>query len=278
MLLGATPAMTTSGFMPPSMAAFGTQPGTPIHSAAAINMNNAAVAMNHMQLYRAPFVNPIDAVTHGAPLTPVKTIPERCFDSFYHHYHASHPFLLPKDFLLRHIRGSGNTLDHLQAAIRYVGSLFIDAGPVRAIYLDEAIQMCYLPTTPKDGFLIQALLLLIVALDGSCEQERARALLGDCERIAIEIGLNTRQFAGANSRGIPVLEESWRRTWWDLYVCDGMIAGVHRATNFLLFDVAADVGLPCEEHEYLSGVSSHLLDGFVPPRLTRTEHPTSNVH
>ncbi|KAI0166526.1 hypothetical protein GGR57DRAFT_496790 [Xylariaceae sp. FL1272] len=59
--------------------------------------------------------------------------------------------------------------------------------------------------------------------------------------------------ATTHGGGNPRLEESWRRTWWDLFVVDGMIAGVHRQTNFLLFDIVADVGLPCEEQEFLSG-------------------------
>jgi hypothetical protein len=38
-----------------------------------------------------------------------------------------------------------------------------------------------------------------------------------------------------------------------------MIAGVHRVTTFALFDISADVALPCEEHQYLSGVSNRPL-------------------
>ena len=139
--------------------------------------------------------------------------------------------------------------------MRYIGSLFIDAGPARASYLDEALRLAYLPTTPRDGFLVQAMILLIVGLDGSCENDRARQLLLDAEQLAVEIGLNTRDFAAANGRLNPVLEESWRRTWWDLFVVDGMVAGVHRVTNFLLFDVPGEAALPCEEHQYQSGVS-----------------------
>jgi hypothetical protein len=33
-----------------------------------------------------------------------------------------------------------------------------------------------------------------------------------------------------------------------------MIAGVHRDTDFALFDVSVDVDLPCEEWQYFSGV------------------------
>jgi hypothetical protein len=31
---------------------------------------------------------------------------------------------------------------------------------------------------------------------------------------------------------------------------------VHRVTNFLLFDIPTDVGLPCDELQYRAGVSS----------------------
>lgn len=217
----------------------------------------AAASMNHLQPFikTSPYANPLDAVAHGAPIAPMASVAEKCFDSFYYHYHAAHPFVLPKQHLIRHKQETGQKLDHLFAAMKYVGALFLDAGPARASYLDQALSLCHSPTTPKDGFLVQALLLLIVALDGSCEQDKARDLLGEAERVAVEIGLNTRQFATVHGRGNPILEESWRRTWWDLYVCDGMVAGVHRVTNFLLYDVASDVALPCEESEYLSGVS-----------------------
>ncbi|KXH27117.1 hypothetical protein CNYM01_04391 [Colletotrichum nymphaeae SA-01] len=198
----------------------------------------------------------------GVPAqVPVPTLAERCLDSFYHYFYASHPFALPKEWLLRIMRDTN--MEPLLAAIRWVGALFLDVGPARAGFLDEALRLVQDPTTRRDGFFVQALILLIVGLDGSCEQERARNLLGDAERIALELGLNTREYATQYGRGIPVLEESWRRTWWDLFVVDGMVAGVHRQTNFLLFDVPADAALPCEEHQYLSGT--------IPPPLTLTD-------
>lgn len=249
MLLGATaPPLTSTAAFTPS-AVLGTHPSSPFLTAAA--------SMDHLQLYRNSSFGTSydDAVQHHDPVARVISIGDKCFDSYYYNCHASHPFVLPKEYLLRHIRDSGQKLDHLLAAMRYVGSLYLDAGPVRASYLDEALRSCYAPNTAKDGFLVQALLVLIVALDGSCQQDKARNLLGDVERISVEIGMNNRQFATLHGRGNPVMEESWRRTWWDLYIVDGMIAGVHRITSFLLFDMAADVALPCEETEYLSGVS-----------------------
>ncbi|OLN81823.1 hypothetical protein CCHL11_08898 [Colletotrichum chlorophyti] len=192
---------------------------------------------------------------------PVPTLAERCLDSFYRHFHASHPFVLPKEWLLRIMRDTN--IEPLLAAIRWVGSLFLEVGPARAGFMDEALRLVQDPATPRDGFVVQALIALIVGLDGNCEQEKARNLLADAERIALEIGLNTREYAIQYGRGLPILEESWRRTWWDLFVVDGMVAGVHRQTNFLLFDVPADAALPCEEHQYLSG--------NIPPPATLTE-------
>ncbi|KAJ0339737.1 hypothetical protein COL922a_004129 [Colletotrichum nupharicola] len=215
---------------------------------AAIGFNSNQLALNQQQ--------------NGVPAqVPVPTLAERCLDSFYHHFHASHPFALPKEWLLRIMRDTN--VEPLLAAIRWVGSLFLEIGPARAGFLDEALRLVQDPTTTKDGFFVQALILLIVALDGSCQQEKARTLLGEAERIAIEQGMNTREYATQYGRGIPILEESWRRTWWDLFVVDGMVAGVHRQTNFLLFDVPADAALPCEEHQFMSG--------NIPPSMTLAE-------
>lgn len=184
------------------------------------------------------------------------SLAERAVDAFYFYFHPGHPFVLPKEYLLR--LSKEQDLRHLMAAIRYIGSLYLEqpggSGPTRATFFDEAVRLAYAPTTPRDGFLVQTLLLLAIGLDGDCQQDRARQMLAVLERTALEINIHMREYATLHGRGNPVVEESWRRTWWDLYVVDGMIAGVHRATTFLLFDVPSDVGLPCEEAQYLSGV------------------------
>jgi len=207
--------------------------------------------------FKASCRSVFDACQAGAkpkPI-PVKSVPERCLDAYYHYFFGSHPFVLPREHLLR-LSKSG-VMEVVLAAIRWVGSIFIDVGPaVRESLFEEAYRLIYDPSTPRDGFMVQAMMLLIVGLDGCCKQEKARAILSDVERLALEIDLNTRPFATLHGQGIPVLEESWRRTWWDLFIIDGMIAGVHRVTNFLLFDVPVDVALPCEEHQYLSSVST----------------------
>lgn len=50
-----------------------------------------------------------------------------------------------------------------------------------------------------------------------------------------------------------VLEESWRRTWWELYFLDGLLAGIQQRESFKLWSVECTVPLPCEEAEYMKG-------------------------
>lgn len=256
MLLGTavtTPTPSVSTFNPAVVL-----PQTPVTP-----FMTSAPALAGLQLYRNPFLNGAGGVLaerNGQPPPPPprpQTIPERCFDAFYSHFHAGHPAVLPKEHLLR--LAKDRPLEPLLAAMQWVGSLYVDdLGPARATLLDEAMAALYAPDVAKDGFLVQAMVMVLVGLDGSTRQEEARGLLSDAERIAIEIGLYQRAYAAAHGAGSAVLEESWRRTWWDLFVVDGMVAGVHRATNFLLFDIVSDVALPCEEHEYKSGVSGFL--------------------
>ncbi|POR37884.1 Uncharacterized protein TPAR_01909 [Tolypocladium paradoxum] len=239
-----------TGFTPPSMMP-GATPGP--------QFGSTPVASN-MELYKSYCsINGIDPVGFAMnhhngsipPLVPVQSLADRCLDSYYHHFFASHPFVLPREHLMR--MAKGGMVEPLLAAMRWVGSIFVDVGPsARDGLFDEAYRLIYESQRPRDGFIVQAMMVLIVGLDGSCQQDKAREILNDVERLALEIDLNTRPFATIHGQGMPVLEESWRRTWWDLFIIDGMIAGVHRVTNFLLFDVPADVALPCEEHQYLS--------------------------
>jgi hypothetical protein len=177
---------------------------------------------------------------------------ERCIEAFFYHFYPTHPFVVPRaNFMaLRKER----RLDCLEAAIRYVGSFYVEQAPTIALGV-EAERLAYHTDTPSDGFRVQALLVLAIGLDGYTFQEKALQMLIESQNLALELGLNKRGFASIHSNGSKIVEESWRRTWWELYVIDGMIAGVHQRSSFRLNDIPADVALPCEEKQYISGVS-----------------------
>ncbi|KAI1844917.1 hypothetical protein JX265_009543 [Neoarthrinium moseri] len=245
MLLGASVSTPAA----PSLAMFNPAMGMPDITGSPFG---ATPTMSGLQLYRQPYLGGAnDAVVELNHHKPPQSIPERCIDSFYYHFYPGHPTVLPKERLLR--MAKDRDLEHLLAAMRWAGSLYFEVGPQRATFFEAAMRLIYAEDVARDGFLVQAMLILLIGLDGSCQQEKARDILSDAERIAIEIGLYQRSYATNNGQGNPMLEESLRRTWWDLFVVDGMVAGVHRATNFLLFDIVSDAGLPCEEHQYISG-------------------------
>lgn len=146
-------------------------------------------------------------------------------------------------------------LQHLEAAMRYIGSFYLAQASTTASAA-EAERAVYNMTCPKDGFKVQAMLILAIGLDGYTLQEKALQFLVQAQDVALELGMNRREFASSNGNGLNFLEESWRRTWWELFVVDGMIAGVHQRSAFRLNDIPAEVGLPCEEEQYANGVSN----------------------
>jgi hypothetical protein len=77
--------------------------------------------------------------------------------------------------------------------------------------------------------------------------------------IALEIGMHLQSFAVANGNGDAVLEESWRRTYWGMFVVEATIEAIRRTYNFKLWHIHADVDLPCEELEYRNEVGTMYL-------------------
>ncbi|KAE8453374.1 hypothetical protein EG329_010235 [Mollisiaceae sp. DMI_Dod_QoI] len=195
------------------------------------------------------------------PLPSGLELRERCIEAFYYHFYPAHPFVLPRHnfYALRKER----PIDHLEACMRYVGSFYVPQAPTVALGL-EAERSVYHPECRKDGFRVQAMLILAIGLDGYTYQEKALQILLDAQDLALELGMNKRDYALMNGNGSEVLSESWRRTWWELYIVDGMIAGVHQKSTFRMKEIPADVALPCEEKEFASGQipPPHSLEDF----------------
>jgi hypothetical protein len=137
--------------------------------------------------------------------------------------------------------------------MEFVGSLFAPgaAKGMLRVRAESALPPDHLPAT---GFTVQSLLIFAIAVHACNEFVRARGILDHAIRIALQINMNSNSFSIANGEGCSVLEESWRRTWWSLYVTDGIFAGIRHCLTFSLRDIKADVDLPCEEATYQSGV------------------------
>jgi len=177
---------------------------------------------------------------------------ERCLEAFFQYFHDSHPFLPPRRLVLQMLRT--RTMNHLETAMCYVGSQYVPAASAVAFAL-EFESLISGADVSNDGSVVQAMLLFAIGLDGNNDQKRALEILHRAQTLALQLGMHQHEYAVVNGAGSSVLEESWRRTWWELYIVDGIIAGLHQKSTFHLQDMVSSVPLPCEEKEYASGVS-----------------------
>lgn len=177
-------------------------------------------------------------------------------NAFYNYFHAAHPFL-PPQHCLSLLEGSQTT--HLELAIRFIGSLYV---PSAKTYEYQAAfrQLIANNALPMDGTRVQALLLFAIGLHMSDLEQESAEVMREVAQLACDLGMNRNDFAMRYGNGQPVLEECWRRTWWEVFVCDGFFTGVNpQHYAMVLQDIKQDVFLPCEEAQFHAGVSVVVL-------------------
>ncbi|KAF7902894.1 hypothetical protein EAF00_002796 [Botryotinia globosa] len=175
---------------------------------------------------------------------------KRLTDLYYNFFHKAHPYIVPKPHLLSRLESDPDSLNNLMLVMQYIGSLYapdLPSADFRAI----AVNQLDLVNLPQTGFSVQTLLLLAIAVHAEDERQQARAILDRSICMALELGINHRAFAEMERD--PVLAESWRRTFWGLYVLDGVFSGIACASSFILSAIETQVDLPCEDYEYESG-------------------------
>lgn len=183
-------------------------------------------------------------------------------DLYYASFHDAHPIVLPRKFLNQRLQTNRSSLRHLLPVMEFVGSLFAQ-GSAKEVLRARADFTLLTDNLPATGFTVQSLLIFAIAVHACNEFVHARGILDHAVRIALQINMNSNSFSAANGEGSAILEESWRRTFWFLFVTDGIFAGIRHCLTFSLHDIQADVDLPCEEANYQSGVST------VPIKLSR---------
>jgi Fungal Zn(2)-Cys(6) binuclear cluster domain/Fungal specific transcription factor domain len=168
-------------------------------------------------------------------------------DAFYTCSYPAHPFVIPPQYYGRDPSAVPN---HLQNVFRFVGSHFVPGacpGSLRFAALATISD-----AVPDDGYKVQSLLLLSMALFARFEQPQGFEALQTAINLALRLGMNHSTYGSFNGQGNEVLEESWRRTWWNLYTVDGLVTAIDGlGWTSILRDVPSDVPLPCECNDYL---------------------------
>ena len=177
---------------------------------------------------------------------------------YYDNFHIFHPCALPRRHLISLYRDPTRqpSLIPVIAVKRLIGYLY--GVKEWSDQLRGRVDDCLAPACPTDPFTVQARLLYSVALFWHRRLTESKQQMSTAVRHALELGMHRREFAFEHGRGDQVLQECWRRTWWQIYSIDGAFAGTTGAKTFVTMDVDATTDLPCEEFEYESGVSSVL--------------------
>lgn len=167
------------------------------------------------------------------------------FSLFFSSFWPSHPFLPSSRDIEDYLRNNeGTSLVHV---INYIGSLYAYAG-------NNQLQSITFPQIlheyPQTGIAVQSLILLSISSHMANNPIQAQAFLRTAIDIALAIGLHRHDFGTSPGEGSHATIESWRRTWWELYILDITFAGLNQTSNMWLKGVESDVLLPCEEAIY----------------------------
>jgi len=182
---------------------------------------------------------------------PVDNSRDGLISAYFIYFHPCHPFLLPHEHTLEVLQQ--RSFRHLELAIQYVGSFYVPTAR-KADYRDTLRRHVLQDNSGKDGTFVQALLLLAIGLHIENDDEDSASVLSSAVALALDLGMHYRNFAHIHGENNPLLEESWRRTWWELFVIDGMMGGVNKKYTLQLMQVDMNVSLPCEERNYYPGV------------------------
>lgn len=159
---------------------------------------------------------------------------------YYLHFHDSHPILLPRKFLFKPLFEQYPS--YLKKTMHLVGSHYESKSSANTSVIDQELSN----ESSKSGYVVQTFLLYAIVLHARDEQKRARQMIDTAIEMAVDIGMHLEQFAVKNGNGSMHLEECWRKTWWELYIVDGML-NLHMQLPFRPWNIEMSVLLPVDE-------------------------------
>lgn len=184
---------------------------------------------------------------------------------YFGYFHSAHPCVLPLSVLRRYLYDDRARL--LIQVVSYIGSLFAPHIPSESHQdpLEATLNDVRSGKRATHPFDVQAVLLYSIAIYWRHERHEGTALLGESVIMAIRLGMHHKSFAILHGQGDATLEESWRRTWWQIFIADMHLAGSAHEMTSRTGGIDMTVDLPCEESDYEAGVwfsPAKLKSGF----------------
>ncbi|KAL3468932.1 hypothetical protein BJX99DRAFT_265683 [Aspergillus californicus] len=197
------------------------------------------------------------SLTESDPATPDVAY-DPMVQLYYQNFHPSHPITIPRKALNSSL--SYLIPPYLLSIMRYIGAHFYPNPSVKQSLRPAAYSFLSDPSL-RDGFKVQGLLLLAIVDHSNGHEQSAQRLIHTAVNLALEIGMHEACFARAHSFDHSILEESWCRTYWELYIVDGLLSAMREQSPFRLFHQPVSVQLPCCERMYN-------LDNAIPTNQT----------
>lgn len=174
-------------------------------------------------------------------------VDQQLLQLYYQNFHTAHPILIPLSAL------QGSLAEHIPTQLvtimRYIGAHYHPDESIRQTLRASALQT---PSSlPADGFWVQCMLLLAICEHAHDGESSSSTYIDLAVQRALELGMQHASFAIAHGHASPLLEEMWRRTYWELYVVDVLLSAPRQQRSALYHShTLSDVSLPCDEALY----------------------------
>jgi hypothetical protein len=177
---------------------------------------------------------------------------DRLLELYFENFWPSYPVVLPLHFLQQRRTRGNHGMDELLCVLHYIGAIYAPWTPSEPYY-QVVLKTLNSPRLAHTAFSVQALMLLAIARYHTNSKQEGQTRLSMAISIALELRMNQRGFAQAYGEADPVLEESWRRTYYMLNIADQHLAIVSNLPIYTLANFPNMVDLPCDDANFKSG-------------------------
>lgn len=169
------------------------------------------------------------------------------FSIYYTYFHPAHPILLPWKFFKE-----AHLPSYLKQVVEFVATHFT-TGASSDTYRNTIVGTVLKQTSAVEK--VQALLLLSIVLHSRTEHVESEICLAAAVDLAFELGLHRATYAETASPNDPIRAECLRRTWWEVFVIEGLLTSFGKQRICRTALVTLEVPLPCEESTYQEGLT-----------------------
>ncbi|KAE8148610.1 hypothetical protein BDV25DRAFT_15633 [Aspergillus avenaceus] len=192
----------------------------------------------------ASTTSPLTSLATAATTSSRVHYNERLVNYYFSNFHPAHPILLPHS-----LYATQGYPDYLQAVVQFVGGHYASS-PIDWQAREEAVQAIMDSNAPQTPEMVQARLICALAIHARYELLDSFTLFQAATDLAVQLGMDRAGFAVQHGNQNHMLEESLRRTWWELVFSEGIMSGLYRHQRFTRATYFSDVCLPCEETDY----------------------------